>query len=382
MRMRAAWSSARSVGPARRAASEAASDSIAKRISANSIRSAVENVRSRSQRRASGSKSFQRSSGSAQVPCRGRAPSSPLAVSILMASRRTVRLTPYCRHSWASIGKGFAIENRPVTIATPRSWVMRRVRFCGREGTEASGFAVGCTQPSITIPRENVRPPECAGLAVPEHTLPELVRARNDGVRFQHDCPRLPERHVQVDENQNDRDRTDLKGSRGRIIDIPQLYLDARGTVREEHRSRHRERQTEQEYEAYSVHERKSRPNQLQDERQHGGSDGSEQRCGGGRAAPEHAEQEDHDDPGREKSGELLHVLEGLIKAPEERSGREHRQYECRGSGQAPDQHLARRTRLRPRQRIEIDRKDGCDGIDFRSKRGHDRSDQRCEYQT
>lgn len=73
MRMRAAWGSARSVGPARRAASEAASGSIAKRISANSIRSAVENVRSRSQRSTSGSRRFQRSSGSTQVPCRGRA---------------------------------------------------------------------------------------------------------------------------------------------------------------------------------------------------------------------------------------------------------------------------------------------------------------------
>ena len=54
----------------------------------------MENLRSRSQRSTSGSNRFQEDAGSTTVPCRGRAVTRPLAVSILTASRVTERLTP------------------------------------------------------------------------------------------------------------------------------------------------------------------------------------------------------------------------------------------------------------------------------------------------
>jgi hypothetical protein len=77
---------------------------------------AQENLRSSIQRRTSGSSRFHSFSGSTTVPWRGRALSRPLAVSILTASRVTVRLAPNCLDSSPSVGKPTWAYS-PVTMA-------------------------------------------------------------------------------------------------------------------------------------------------------------------------------------------------------------------------------------------------------------------------
>jgi hypothetical protein len=81
--------------------------------------SSTVNCRSSSQRSTSVSNRFHDVVGSTIVPWRGRALSSPLAVSILTASRVTDRLTSCCFARSASVGNGL-LSYSPVTIARPR----------------------------------------------------------------------------------------------------------------------------------------------------------------------------------------------------------------------------------------------------------------------
>src|SRR6202048_1606881 len=129
MRSSARCIAAFSAGPATSAARAAAPGSIARRTCVNSINNSIQGLRSSSQRRTSGSNRFQLSSGCTHVPWRGRARSNPFAVSILTASRKTLRLAPYWRHRSASTGKGLRFEYLPDTTATPRSCTMFWVRF-------------------------------------------------------------------------------------------------------------------------------------------------------------------------------------------------------------------------------------------------------------
>src|SRR5690625_1184433 len=114
-----------SVGLAYLAARAAAAGSVAIRSCRNSCSTLSVGLRSRDHCNRSGSKTFQSSSGKIRIPCLGRLEISPLAESILTASRTALRLTPNCVHSSASVGRLSLRSYSPQTMARPSACVMR-----------------------------------------------------------------------------------------------------------------------------------------------------------------------------------------------------------------------------------------------------------------
>src|ERR1700734_2354155 len=84
---------------------------------------------SRSHLNTSESRRFQSETGRTSVPRRGREPTRPLAVSILMASRTAVRLIFSSDERTPSFGRPSMALKRPETIWCPRRFTSSTVMF-------------------------------------------------------------------------------------------------------------------------------------------------------------------------------------------------------------------------------------------------------------
>src|SRR5215468_7185219 len=116
------------------AARAAASGSKMRRISCTDLRKRARSGVAMYQARTSRSSRFQRSRGSTRVPTLGREFSSPLAFSILMASRTAERLMRRRRHHSASLGSRTPGAKSPRRMREPISsaaleWRLLPLRF-------------------------------------------------------------------------------------------------------------------------------------------------------------------------------------------------------------------------------------------------------------
>ena len=125
-RPQSATMAATSSSVARSAASPAAAGSMMRRTSVISRRNASSGPASKRQTRTSASSRFHPWRGRTRVPMRGRDSISPFAASTLIASRKTVRLTPNCSPSAASSGNVSPGANSPRMIRRPSWWTTSR----------------------------------------------------------------------------------------------------------------------------------------------------------------------------------------------------------------------------------------------------------------